>query len=207
MSRASRSFQRGSGSLRTSKCTAWRNRGEKGKRRAALSSPLPRQVADEPKGLAVTLASDDRYFMERALAEAKLGASKGEVPVGAVIALAGKLVAKAHNRPIALSDPTAHAEVLALRKAGRKLEGYRFEGATLYVTVEPCVMCVGAILNARVGRLVFGAWDEKAGAVGSVYDLARDRRLGRFVEVRGGLMEAECAAVMREFFRARRSNR
>lgn len=143
--------------------------------------------------------------MGLALAEAARGALEGEVPVGAVLVAGGKAVAAAHNRPIALSDPTAHAELLAIRAAGVALGSYRLDGATLYVTLEPCVMCIGAIVNARIGRLVFGARDEKAGAVGSVYDIGRDGRLNHRVEVHGGVREAECARLLSDFFSAQRA--
>jgi tRNA(adenine34) deaminase len=147
----------------------------------------------------------DSDFMSRALAQARQGSGAGEVPVGAVVVLNGRIIAAAHNRPSASSDPTAHAEVLALREACAELGTYRLIDAALYVTLEPCVMCVGAMLNARIARLIFGAWDEKAGAVGSVYDIGRDGRLNHRLEIRGGVMEAECAGLMREFFRGRRA--
>lgn len=147
----------------------------------------------------------DIDFMSQALAQARQGADAGEVPVGAVIVLDGRIIAAAHNRPIASSDPTAHAEVLALREACAALGTYRLNDGALYVTLEPCVMCIGAMLNARIARLLFGAWDEKAGAVGSVYDIGRDGRLNHKLEIRGGVMEAECAALMRDFFRGRRA--
>jgi tRNA(adenine34) deaminase len=150
--------------------------------------------------------SGDSDFMSQALAQARRGADAGEVPVGAVIVLDGRIIAAAHNRPIASSDPTAHAEVLALREACAALGTYRLNDAVLYVTLEPCVMCIGAMLNARIARLVFGAWDEKAGAVGSVYDIGRDGRLNHKLEIRGGVMEAECAGLMRDFFRGRRAD-
>jgi tRNA(adenine34) deaminase len=147
---------------------------------------------------------DDRIFMTRAIDEARRGAAEGEVPVGAVVAADGKVVAAEHNRPISLNDPTAHAEILVLRRAAAELKTYRLTGATIYVTLEPCVMCIGAMINARVARLKFGAWDDKAGAVGSVYDLGRDGRLSHRIEIYAGVMEAECAELLREFFRARR---
>ena len=149
-------------------------------------------------------SSDDCAFMALALEEARRGVAEGEVPVGAVIVAGGRVVASAHNRPISLNDPTAHAEVLALRQAASGLGTYRLTDATIYVTLEPCVMCVGAMINARVAQLKFGARDEKAGAVGSVYDLGRDGRLNHRLEVHAGLMEPECAELLREFFRARR---
>jgi tRNA(adenine34) deaminase len=148
---------------------------------------------------------DDRRFMAQALDQARRGAAQGEVPVGAVVVVDGRVVAAAHNRPIALHDPTAHAEILALRAAAAELSTYRLTAATVYVTLEPCVMCIGAMINARVACLKFGARDEKAGAVGSVYDLGRDGRLNHRIEVYGGVMEPECAALLREFFRSRRS--
>ncbi len=142
--------------------------------------------------------------MALAIEQALLAAEEGEVPVGAVVVVEDRVIAAAHNRPIALSDPTAHAEMLAIRQAAKELSTYRLSGATIYVTLEPCVMCVGAMVLARVARLKFGARDPKAGAVGSVYDLGRDGRLNHRIEVIGGLMEPECAAILREFFRARR---
>lgn len=150
-------------------------------------------------------------LMTHAIGEARRGATEGEVPVGAVVvargadgASGGVMVGAAHNRPIALNDPTAHAEMLALRQAGAALGAYRLEGAALFVTLEPCVMCVGAMVHARIAELYFGARDEKAGALGSVYDIGRDGRLNHRIEVYGGVMEPECAALLREFFRSRR---
>jgi tRNA(adenine34) deaminase len=148
--------------------------------------------------------SDDRNFMSAALEMARTGGEHGEVPVGAVAVVDHRIVGRGFNQPIALSDPTAHAEVLALREAARSLDAYRLTELTLYVTLEPCVMCIGAMLNARISRLVYGARDEKAGAVGSVYDIGRDGVLNHRIEVTGGIMEPECAAILREFFRARR---
>src|ERR1700722_2488958 len=143
-------------------------------------------------------------MMSRAIAEAREAAQAGEVPVGAVIARAGDILGVGHNRPIAAHDPTAHAEVEALRAAAAGLGAYRLEGATLYVTLEPCVMCVGAIINARIARVYYGARDEKAGALGSVHDIGRDGRLNHRLEVYGGIMAAESAQLLREFFRTRR---
>jgi tRNA(adenine34) deaminase len=142
--------------------------------------------------------------MRLALDQARLAVDQSEVPVGAVVAIGDAVIAAAHNEPIALSDPTAHAEVLALREAGRKTGNYRLPDATLYVTVEPCVMCCGAILNARLPRLVFGAADPKVGAVESLYRLLEDRRLRHEVVVTGGVLADECAALLKDFFRARR---
>jgi tRNA(adenine34) deaminase len=142
--------------------------------------------------------------MRAALEQARLAAEAGEVPVGAVIEIGGGVVAAAHNRPIALGDPTAHAELLAIRAAAGGLRNYRLPGATLYATVEPCIMCCGALINARIERLVYGAADPKAGAVESRYRLLADRRLSHHVVVMGGVLAQECAEVMQVFFRARR---
>ena len=152
----------------------------------------------------MTTIPPDSDFMAAALDEARRGAKEGEVPVGAVAVLDGRIVASAHNRPIALADPTAHAEILALRSAASALKSYRLVDLSIFVTLEPCVMCVGAMLNARVARVVYGARDDKAGALGSVYDIGRDGRLNHRFEVVGGVMEAECARLMRAFFRERR---
>lgn len=143
-------------------------------------------------------------FMREALTEARRGLLAGEVPVGAVVVQDGVVVGRAHNAPIAASDPTAHAEVLALREAGRKLGNYRLTGATLYVTVEPCPMCCGAALQARVARLVYGARDPKAGAVESLHRLLDDPRLNHRVAATGGVLAEESAALLREFFDKRR---
>ncbi|MGA2412054.1 MAG: tRNA adenosine(34) deaminase TadA [Candidatus Binataceae bacterium] len=139
-----------------------------------------------------------------ALGEACRAAEEGEVPVGAILLMNGQVVASAHNRPIALHDPTAHAEMLAIRDATATLNAYRLTGAMLYVTLEPCLMCVGALIHARVARVVYGARDPKAGALGSVFDLGRDGRLNHRLEVYGGIREQECADLLSEFFRARR---
>jgi tRNA(adenine34) deaminase len=143
-------------------------------------------------------------FMAQALQEAKHAMAAGEVPVGAVIVVDDAVIARARNRTLELNDPTAHAEVLAIRQAATRCQGYRLKGASLYVTLEPCVMCMGAIINARVGALKFGAWDEKAGAAGSVYDVGRDGRLNHHVEVYPQIMAEACAEILRQFFRARR---
>jgi tRNA(adenine34) deaminase len=156
--------------------------------------------------LEVMQAARDIDFMTQALAEARQGAAEGEVPVGAVVVMDDRAIAAAHNRPIALCDPTAHAEILALRAASLAAGSYRLIDASLYVTIEPCVMCIGAMVNARVARLIYGARDEKAGAVGSVYDIGRDGRLNHRLEIHSGLMEDACSEVMREFFRARRGD-
>ena len=142
--------------------------------------------------------------MAAALEEARRGLEAGEVPVGALVVVGGEIVARAHNAPIGLADPTAHAEILALRAAARTLGNYRLTGATVYATVEPCPMCCGAILHARASRLVYGAPDPKAGAVASLFRLLDDPRLNHQVQVSGGVLAAEAAALLKSFFAARR---
>ena len=143
--------------------------------------------------------------MRAALAEARAGLAAGEVPVGAVVVVDDAIVAQAHNAPIALADPTAHAEILALRAAARKANNYRLPQATLYVTLEPCVMCCGAIVQARLARVVYGAADPKAGAVESRYRLLDDARANHRLDTVGGVLAAECGAVLKQFFEAKRS--
>lgn len=147
----------------------------------------------------------DEKFMRAARAEAKVAASVGEVPVGAVVVRNGAIIGAGLNRSIQDADPTAHAEIVAIRAAAQAEQNYRLSGTTIYVTLEPCAMCIGAMIQARLSRLVFGAYDEKAGAAGSVLDLADDRRLNHQIEVNGGLQQEECAAVLKRFFATRRS--
>ncbi|MBI2528577.1 MAG: nucleoside deaminase [Candidatus Rokubacteria bacterium] len=142
--------------------------------------------------------------MGLALEEARQAGAAREVPVGAVVVLDGRVIGRGRNRPIATSDPTAHAELLALRAAGRALGNYRLPGATLYATVEPCPMCCGAALLARLGRVVYGAPDPKAGAVRSLYRLLDDGRMNHEVAVTGAVRSEECGGLLREFFQARR---
>ena len=142
--------------------------------------------------------------MRTALAEARAALVANEVPVGAVVVVDGAINGQAHNAPIALADPTAHAEVLALRDAARKLGNYRLPGATLYVTLEPCAMCCGAALHARVARVVYGALDPKAGAIVSRHRLLNDGRSNHRIETIGGVLESECGALLKAFFEARR---
>ena len=146
----------------------------------------------------------DGTCMLLALEEARDGANGGEVPVGAIVVIESRVVGAAHNRPIGLKDPSAHAEILAIREAATNAGAYRLEGASIYVTLEPCVMCVGAIINARIAKVYYGARDEKVGALGSVYDIGRDGRLNHRIEVYGGILASECAVLLSEFFRARR---
>ena len=141
--------------------------------------------------------------MEMALAEAEAARAAGEVPVGAVITMDGEVLAKAHNSPILMQDPTAHAEILAIRKAATIRKNYRLGGATIYVTIEPCVMCAGAILHARMERLVFGAADPKGGAL-SLYGILGDRKLNHSVAVTGGILKERCGEILGRFFREKR---
>jgi tRNA(adenine34) deaminase len=146
----------------------------------------------------------DRRFMRAALEQASLASSAGEVPVGAVVVVGDGIVGRGHNRSINDCDPSAHAEVIALRQAAKEAGNYRIGDATAYVTLEPCAMCIGTMLHARIRRLVFGAYDVKAGAAGSVVDLCNERRLNHRIEVNGGLLAEECAAVLTEFFAGKR---
>ncbi|MBA1335644.1 MAG: tRNA-specific adenosine-34 deaminase [Firmicutes bacterium] len=143
-------------------------------------------------------------FMKVALEEARTAFQKGEVPVGAVIIKEDRIIAKAHNRVESLNDATAHAEVLAIREAGKELGGWRLEDCTMVVTLEPCSMCAGAMVEARLKKLVVGAFDFKAGAAGSVYNIVQDKRLNHRLEVVYGVLQDECSELLREFFRARR---
>jgi len=140
-------------------------------------------------------------YMEAALEEAKIAFDLGEVPVGAVVVRGGEIIARAHNMTETIKDPTAHAEVLAIREAARALGGWRLIGCDLYVTMEPCSMCAGAIVWSRVERLFYGARDPKAGAVGSLFDIPGDSRLNHNPEVVVGVMEEECSAIVKDFFR------
>jgi tRNA(adenine34) deaminase len=152
--------------------------------------------------------SDDlhRRWMMLALAEAARAAERGEVPVGAVLVDATGIIGAAGNSPISQCDPTAHAEILALRAAATLRHNYRLPDATLYVTLEPCLMCMGALLYARVKRLVYGATDPKGGAASSLYSVGDDPRLNHRIEVVGGVLAEECALLLKDFFRRRREN-
>jgi tRNA(adenine34) deaminase len=154
----------------------------------------------------VTPSDTDRALMRSALEIAPAAVLTGDVPVGAVVVSAGgELLAREHNRREALRDPTAHAEILALRAAAAACgDGWRLEGCTLAVTVEPCTMCAGALVLARIARLVFGVWEPRTGAVGSLWDVVRDRRLNHRPEVVGGVLAEECAVLLEDFFAERR---
>jgi len=147
---------------------------------------------------------DDKKWMQRALELARQAGSEGEVPVGAVVVLNDECIGEGWNRPIASHDPSAHAEIIALRAAAASLGNYRLPGAALYVTLEPCVMCAGAVIQARVARVVFGAHDPKGGAAGSVFDVLNTDRLNHRVDLEGGVLEAECGDLLRSFFQGRR---
>ena len=147
----------------------------------------------------------DEAALAAALTIAREALARGEVPIGAVVLdPSGAVIASAHNEREVGHDPTGHAEVLALRRAGAALSSWHLDGCTLAVTLEPCTMCAGALVLARVSRLVFGAWDPKAGAVGSLWDVVRDRRLNHRPEVAGGVCEAECSALLTDFFAGKR---
>jgi tRNA(adenine34) deaminase len=148
---------------------------------------------------------DDAAFMHLALEQARLAQAAGEVPVGAVVVRNGQVIGRGHNQPVGAHDPTAHAEVMALREAARTCGNYRLDGCELYVTLEPCAMCTGAMLHARLRRVVFGAADPKTGAAGSVVDLFADARLNHRTRVTGGVLQADCAALLAGFFTTRRS--
>jgi tRNA(adenine34) deaminase len=149
-------------------------------------------------------APNDVDFMQRALMLARRAAQDGEVPVGAILILGNETIGEGWNQPISSHDPTAHAEIVALRAAAQRQRNYRLGETTLYATLEPCTMCMGAVLNARVSRLVFGAWDSKAGACGSVLDLPREPRLPHQLDVFGGVCSEESAELLRRFFESRR---
>jgi tRNA(adenine34) deaminase len=147
----------------------------------------------------------DLRHMRAALAEAEAAAQSGEVPVGAVVVVGGEVIARGHNRSETDNDPSAHAEVVALREAARKAGNYRLTDATLYVTLEPCAMCMGALVQARIERLVFGAYDPKAGAAGSAIDLSDSPSFNHSFEINGGVLAEECGAVLKSFFESKRT--
>jgi len=149
-------------------------------------------------------SDSDTAYMRAALEEAANAAAMDEIPVGAVVVRRGEIIGRGHNRSITDHDASAHAEVVAIREAGKDAENYRLNDCELFVTLEPCTMCVGAMLHARLKRVVFGAYDDKAGAAGSVLDLTAERRLNHRLEVTGGLLADDCSAVLNKFFSSRR---
>lgn len=154
-----------------------------------------------------SITDPDQTYMQIALEEARRALALHEVPIGAVVVLNGDVIGRGHNSPITLHDPSAHAEILALRSASAQLGNYRLTGSTLYVTIEPCVMCMGALLQARVLRLVYGAGDPRAGAAGSVFDLRADPRLNHRIAVRHGVCAEECGRLLQDFFARQRQRR
>lgn len=148
--------------------------------------------------------TDDNYYMGLALEEARAAYAIGEIPIGAVLVIDGEVIASAHNRRETWHDATAHAELIVIQQACRKLTRWRLTGATLYVTIEPCPMCAGALVNSRIDRLVYGSADYKAGAVESIFNVVQNDALNHRLEVTAGVRADECAAVMKEFFRERR---
>ena len=153
-----------------------------------------------------TFSTADADFMRCALREAEKAEVQGEVPVGAVVVQDEKVIARGHNRPLGLSDPSAHAEILALRRAAKKLANYRLNGCELYVTIEPCAMCAGAIIQARLRRVVYGTPDPKAGACGSALAVLNHPKVNHRVEVVSGVLADECTEILRDFFRRRRNS-
>ena len=147
------------------------------------------------------------YFVKEALKEAKKAGEKGEVPIGAVIELNGKIISRGHNKSISSNDPTAHAEIVAIRKAAKKLKNYRLNECRLYVTIEPCPMCAGASVWARVSEIIFGAYDSKAGACGSVTNIAHNKKFNHRVKVTGGVLAGECKSIVQKFFRNKRKGK
>ena len=146
----------------------------------------------------------DEEIMQFAIEEALQASREGEVPVGAVLIREGNVLARNHNRSLSLNDPTAHAEILALREGAARMGNYRMDGCELYVTIEPCPMCAGAILHSRISRLIFGARDERGGAVESLYRLLHDQRLNHRVQVTEGVLAERCGEILQDFFRVRR---
>lgn len=158
-----------------------------------------------PKSSCVLLENlTDEFWMSFALAEARQAVAVEEVPIGAVLVLGNKIIGRGYNQPISTCDPTAHAEIVALREAARQMANYRLTGATMYVTIEPCAMCAGALVNARIGRLVYGASEPRQGAVNSIFQICTNSSLNHQIEITAGIKEAECKAFMQAFFQARR---
>jgi len=151
-----------------------------------------------------TLPTDD-HFMKRALKLAQQAADRGEVPVGAVVVKNGEIIGQGHNQPIASHDPTAHAEIMAMRDASKNLSNYRLTGCDIYVTIEPCTMCVGAMVHARIRQIFFGASEPRAGALTSQLQLMEDGRFNHSILWEGGILADQCATVLRDFFRQKRS--
>jgi tRNA(adenine34) deaminase len=167
--------------------------------------PADSRTASEQLGAAISPLAIDEQYIRNALDLAREAVKRNEVPIGAVIVRDGSILAAATNRTIRDQDPTAHAELLAIREASSKLDSWRLDDCTLYVTLEPCAMCAGAIVLSRIKRVVFGAWDEKAGMAGSIEDLLRHPKLNHRPEVRTGVLAEECGRLLEEFFRRQRT--
>jgi len=150
--------------------------------------------------------NNDEYWMRIAIEEANLAMTENEIPVGAVLVQNDKLIAQAHNQPIISNDPTAHAEILVIRKAGKQKKNYRLVNSTLYVTLEPCAMCLGAMVHARISSIVFGAFDTKTGVCGSSSNLIAESFFNHKINIRGGVLEEQCKEILQSFFKSRRSN-
>jgi len=161
-------------------------------------------MKDGEEGIEEMQCESQEHYMRMALEEAGKALKEGEVPIGAVLVLGGEVLARAHNMPIALNDPTAHAEILVLREAALKMGNYRLPNTSLYVTVEPCVMCIGALVQARVEHLIFGTFDPKTGACGSVYDIPSSPDILHKMTVISGILEEECREIIQEFFKKKR---
>jgi tRNA(adenine34) deaminase len=171
-----------------------------------MAKQQPKKKAGSHDNEAAALKISDEFFMACALAEARQAAQAGEIPVGAVVVLDNQIVGCGFNQPIGSRDPAAHAEIIALRKAAQQIGNYRLVEATVYVTIEPCVMCAGALVNARVKRLVYGAPEERFGAVDSLFQLCTHSSLNHRMEVVSGVLAAECRALLQSFFKRRRKN-
>ncbi len=167
--------------------------------------PADSKASDKQAGIGASSLAIDEQYIRNALDLARDAVKRNEVPIGAVVVRDGSILAATTNRTIRDQDPTAHAEVLAIREASSKLDSWRLDDCTLYVTLEPCAMCAGAIVLSRMKRVVFGAWDEKAGMAGSVGDLLRHPRLNHRPEVQAGVLAEECARLLEEFFRGQRA--
>ena len=147
---------------------------------------------------------NDNFFIKQALEEAKKASKKSEVPVGCVIVKDGKIISRAHNLTVKRNDPTAHAEILALKKAAQKTGNYRLTNCEMYVTIEPCPMCAGAAVWSRIKKIIFGVYDEKSGACGSIVNIANNKKLNHRIGIKGGVLSKECAGLMKKFFKKRR---
>lgn len=150
--------------------------------------------------------SEDAFWMEQALEQARMAAQAGEVPVGAVVIKDGKILGSGHNRNLLDNDPTAHAEIVAVRQAAAKIGNHRLTGCEMFVTIEPCAMCAGAMIHARIARLVYGAGDPKAGAAGSALEVLNHPRLNHQIKITPGVLAEQCSEILQEFFRARRKS-